>query len=104
MLSIPRLDIVRRQIQEPEKNILGTNFWLESASLPSNKIMVSKNPFPIILVSFQGFCVILPSLKFEGDTYSSLSNYWKKDDSINIEARILSSWPDQLQMHLDVHC
>ena len=98
----PRLDIVRHQIQEPENDILGTKFWIETKeNIPSNKIMFLKNPLPMFLVSFQGFCVILPSLEFKGDTYSSLSNYWEKGERINVQAKILDSWPDKLQMKLD---
>jgi hypothetical protein len=98
----PRLDIVRHQIQKPENDIIGTKFWLETnENIPSKKIMYLKDPLPMILVSFPSFCVILPSLAFKGDTYKSLSNYWKKGERINLQADILDSWPDKLQMKLD---
>ena len=98
----PRLDIVRHQIQEPQNDIIGTKFWIETKDkIPSKKIMFLKNPLPMFLVSFQGFCVILPSLEFEGDTYSSLSNYWEKGERISFQAKILDTWPDKLQMKLD---
>jgi hypothetical protein len=98
-----RLDIVRQQIQKPENVITGTKFWIEDIkeNISSNKIMFSKDPLPLFLISFQGFCIILPSLEFKGDTYSLLQNYWKKGDRVNIQAKILNTWPDQLQMKLD---
>ena len=56
----PRLEAVRRQIQEPENDILGTRFWIEGTeSTPLKKVMFMRNPFPafwfpstVLLLSF----------------------------------------------------
>lgn len=98
----PRLEIVRQQIQEPESDILGTTFWIEGESIPSNKIMYLRNPFPVLLVSFEGFSVVLPSLESTLDVYDVLPNYWKKGQIISLEAKVLlDSWPTELQMKMD---
>ena len=98
----PRLDVVRQQIQEPENDILGTRFWIEgNESIPLNKIMLLSSPLPIFFVSFNGFCIVLPSLESTGDIYSSLSSYWEKGQRINLQAKMSYSWPDKLQMKLD---
>lgn len=97
-----RLDVVRQQIQEPKNDILGTRFWIEgNEGIPSNKIMFLNSPLPIFLVSFNGFCIVLPSLESTGDIYSFLSSYWEKGQRITLQAKILDSWPDKLQMKLD---
>lgn len=97
-----RLDVVRQQIQEPKNDILGTRFWIEGNwGIPSNKIMFLNSPLPIFLVSFNGFCIVLPSLESTGDIYSFLSSYWEKGQRITLQAKILDSWPDKLQMKLD---
>lgn len=99
----PRLNIVRNQILNPKNDIIGTKFWIEHTkdNIPSNKIMFSKDPLPMFLISFNGFCIILPTLEFKDDTYRSLSNHWGKGSKVNIQAQIVTSWPDQLQMKLD---
>ena len=98
----PRLDVVRQQIQEPESDILGTRFWIEgNESMPLNMIMLLSSPLPIFLVSFNGFCIVLPSLESKGDIYSSLSTYWERGQRINLQAKMLDSWPAKLQMKLD---
>ena len=98
----PRLDAVRQQIREPQNDILGTRFWIEgNESMPLNKVMFLSSPLPIFLVSFNGFCIVLPSLKSEGDIYSSLSSYWERGQRITLQAKILDSWPAKLQMKLD---
>lgn len=98
-----RLEVVRQQIQEPEKEILGAKFWLEgNESMPSKKILLLENPLPVLLVSFDGFSIILPSLESTGDIYKALPNYWEKGQRITLEAKVLlNSWPDKLQMKLD---
>lgn len=98
----PRLNVVRQQVQEPESNILGTKFWIEgNGGMPLNKIMLLTCPLPVFLVSFSDYCIVLPSLKSEGDIYSYLSSYWKKGQRITLQAKILDSWPNKLQMKLD---
>jgi hypothetical protein len=98
----PRLDVVRQQLQEPESDILGTRFWIEgNESMPLNRIMLLSSPLPILLVSFNGFCIVLPSLESKGDIYSSLSSYWERGQRISLQAKILDSWPAKLQMKLD---
>jgi hypothetical protein len=97
-----RLDVVRQQIQEPESDILGTRFWIEgNESMPSNKIMSLSSPLSIFLVSFNGFCIVLPSLESKGDIYGFLSSYWERGQRITLQAKILDSWPANLQMKLD---
>lgn len=99
----PRLEVVRRQIQEPENDILGTRFWIEgNESMPSNKVMLLRKPLSVFLVSFDGFSIVLPSLKSTEDIYNALPRYWKKGQRITFEAQVLlDSWPDRLQMKLD---
>ena len=99
----PRLEIVRRQIQEPKNDILGARFWIEgNESMPLNKVMFLRNPLPAFLVSFDGFSIVLPSLKSTDDIYSTLPRYWEKGQRITLEAQVLlDSWPDRLQMQLD---
>lgn len=99
----PCLNIVREQILNPEIDIIGTKFWVEiGKNTPSNKIMFTAEPLPMLLVSFKNFCIILPDLEYEDDIYSSLSDYWEKGEKINIQAKILDNWPNQLQMNLDM--
>jgi hypothetical protein len=103
MLLHPCLNIVRKQILNPEIDIIGTKFWVEiGKNTPSNKIMFTDEPLPMLLVSFKNFCIILPDIEYEDDIYSSLSNYWKKGEKINIQAKILDNWPNQLQMNIDM--
>lgn len=98
----PRLDGVRQQIQEPENDILGTRFWIEgNESMPLNMVMFLSSPLPIFLVSFNGFCIVLPSLESKGDIYGSLSSYWERGQKITLQAKMLASWPAKLQMKLD---
>ena len=97
------LELVRRQIREPEKDILGTRFWIEgNESTPSKKVMFLRNPLPAFLVSFDRFAIVLPSLESPADIYNTLPSYWKKGQRVNIEAQVLlDTWPDRLQMKLD---
>ncbi len=99
----PRLEVVRRQIQEPENDILGTRFWIEgNESMPLNKVMFLRNPLPMFLVSFDGFSILLPSLNHTGDIYGTLPSLWEKGRRVTLEAQLLlSSWPNRLQMKLD---
>jgi len=99
----PRLNAVRDQIRNPENDIIGTKFWIEDIkeNIPSNKIMFSKDPLPMFLIPFHGCFIILPSLGFKDDVYSSLTNFWGKGDKVNMQAEILDSWPNRLQMKLD---
>ncbi|MCX5804992.1 MAG: hypothetical protein NT010_02825 [Proteobacteria bacterium] len=99
----PNLEGVRRQIQEPENDIIGTRFWIEgNESMPLNKVMFLRNPVHALLVSFNGFSIVLPSLNFTDDIYSTLPRYWKKGQRIDLEAQVLlDRWPDRLQMKLD---
>jgi len=94
----PRLEVVRRQIQEPENNILGTRFWIEgNESMPLNKVMFLRNPLPMFLVSFDGFSILLPTLNPTDDIYSTLPSLWGKGQRVTLEAQVLlSSWPDRL--------
>jgi len=99
----PRLEVVRQQIQEPEKDILGTRFWIEgNESMPLKKVMFLRNPLPTFLVSFDGFAIVLPSLESPADVYNTLSSHWNKGQRVDIEAQVLLDvWPDRLQMKLD---
>lgn len=63
--------------------------------------MLLSSPLPMFLVSFNSFCIILPSLEFKGDFYGSLSRYWERAQRITLQANIWDSWPAKLQMKLD---
>jgi hypothetical protein len=70
--------------------------------MPSKKVMFLRNPLPVLLVSFDGFSIVLPSLESTGDIYNALPNYWEKGQRITLEAKVLlDSWPNELQMKLD---
>lgn len=99
----PRLEVVRRQIQEPEHDILSTRFWIEgNETMPLNKVMFLHNPLPMFLVSFEGFSIILPSLNSTNDIYATLPSFWEKGQLITLKAQVsLNGWPDRLQMELD---
>jgi hypothetical protein len=99
----PRLELVRRQIREPENDMLGTRFWIEgNESTPLKKVMFMRNPFPAFLVSFDRFAIVLPSLESPADIYNILASHWKKGQRVDIEAQVLlDAWPDRLQMKLD---
>jgi hypothetical protein len=97
-----RLYIVRQQLQKPESDILGTRFWIEgNGSMPLNKIMLLSSPLPILLVSFNSFCIILPSLESTGDTYDSLSRHWERGQKVTFQTKMCVNWPTKLQMKLD---
>ena len=97
-----RLDVVRQQLQEPESDILGTKFWIEgNESVHVSRIMSLSSTLPMFLVSFNSFCIVLPSLESKGDFYSSLSRYWKRGQRITLQTNIWNSWPAKLQMKLD---
>ena len=97
-----RLNGVRQQLQKPKSDILGTRFWIEgNGNVPLNKIMFLSSPLPMFLVSFNNFCIVLPSLESKNDIYSSLSQYWERGQRITFETDIWTNWPSKLQMKLD---
>lgn len=98
-----RLEVVRRQIQDPENDFLGTRFWIKGdENMPLNKVMFVRNPLPVLLVSFNSFSIVLPSLESTDDVYNALSRSWEKGQRIILEAKVLlDSLPSNLQMKLD---
>lgn len=98
-----RLSIVREQISYPEKNLLGSIFWIEQIKnqpFPKRRIILVSTPLPLFLVTFDDNAVILPNLSSPTVLYEVLKTDWK-EGVVNITGKVYE-WPKKALMKLDV--
>lgn len=98
-----KLDIVRAQLIEPKKDIIGTKFWvdLDENDALKKAIYIVSNPLPFYFVTFHSYGVILPSINDEIDIYNEIVSYWQKGERISINADRVIDWPNKLLMNFD---
>ncbi len=100
-----RLLIVREQISNPEKDLLGTCFWIEQGKaqpFPKRRIISVSDPLPLFLVTYDNGAVILPNPLSPTDIYAIIRKKWEKEQSINFTGKIYE-WPEKALMILDSH-
>jgi hypothetical protein len=100
-----RLDIVRDQILNPDRNILSTSFWVDltnCSTFPKRCLLFVSDPLNMIVVIYDSCGVILPSPLTSGDFYSDVKNTWQRGQSINFTGKIYD-WPQKPLMILDNH-
>ena len=98
-----KLAVVREQIRNPEKDLLGTTFWVESAKdqlVIKRRILAVSEPLPMLLVTFDNGAVILPDFSSPPDLYELMSNKWERGWAVNFTGKAFK-WPDKAVMALD---
>lgn len=98
-----RLSVVREQISNPTKDLLGTSFWIEPGNdqpYPKRRIILVSDPLPLFLVIYDKDAVILPNPTSPTDLYEIIRNKWEKEQHVNLTGEIYK-WPDKALMVLD---
>lgn len=99
-----RLSIVREQISNPEKDLLGTSFWIVSSKdqpFPRRCMILISNPLPLFLITFDNSAVILPSLSSPTDLYEILKRESEKEQIVSFTGK-RCEWPKKALMVLDI--
>lgn len=100
-----RLAVVREQISNPAKDLLGTFFWIEPGKdqpFPKRRIILVSDPLPLFLVTYDNGAVILPNPSSPTDLYAIIRKKWEKEQSVNFTGKIYE-WPEKALMVLDIH-
>ena len=100
-----RLAVVREQILNPTKDLLGTFFWIvpeKGQPFPKRRILLVSNPFPLFLVTFDNGAVILPNPSSPTDLYARIRTKWENEQSDNFSGEIYE-WPVKALMVLDIN-
>ena len=98
-----RLLIVREQILNPEKDLLGTCFWIEPGTaqpFPKRRIISVSDPLPLFLVTYDNGAVILPNPLSPTAIYAIINKKWEKEQSVNFTGKVYE-WPEKALMALD---
>ena len=99
-----RLLIVREQISNPEKDLLGNCFWIGPGTeqpFPCRRIVSVSDPLPLFMVTFDNGAVILPNPISPTGLYSIIREKWEEKQSVNFTGRIYE-WPEKPMMVLDL--
>ena len=97
-----RLTIVREQISNPEKNLLGSSFWIvpgKNQFFPNRCIISVSKPLPLFLVTYDDSAVILPSPSSPVNLYTIMRE-WEKEKIVTITGSVYE-WPRKAIMILD---
>ena len=98
-----RLSVVREQLLNPENDLLGSFFWVETGKhqpFPKRRIILVSDPLPLFLVTYDKGAVILPNPSSPMGLYEIIRKKWEQGQSVNFTGKVYE-WPEKALMVLD---
>jgi hypothetical protein len=93
-----RLDLVRRQIMQPDDELIDSAWWTAGPALTEDPmLMVMKQPFPGVLVRLRSVLVALPWITGPDDFYAAVRQAFSAGSAATQTLDILR-WPTSLHM------